>query len=367
METRKPMAFTLKNLASLISVAIQHKASDIHIRTDEVPCLRIRGELIPVQTKTFTISDLKDIVKILVADQDIDKHFSSKTELDGAFAIPDLCRLRYNIYSYFGNLGIVLRVINTRVPNLAELDMPRTLGRVALQKRGLILVTGATGSGKSTTLAAMIDHINENRSSHIVTIEDPIEYMHSQKKSRISQREVGRDTEDFSSGLRAALRQDPDVISIGEMRDPITANIALKAAETGHIVFSTLHTTNTVTTIGRIISMFPTHEQPEVRKRLAENLYAIIGQRMLPGINGRVVIAQEIMVTSPGIRDCISGKDDLNRIPHIISQGQGKSTNGGQTFDQHIMFLYQKGFIEKEVALEAVSSQADFIQKLIVE
>ena len=332
-----------------------------------MPCLRIRGELIPVQTKTFTPSDVKDIVKILVANQNVDEHFSLKSELDGAFAIPDLCRLRYNIFSYFGNLGIVLRVINTRVPNLTELDMPRTLGRIALQKRGLILVTGATGSGKSTTLAAMIDHINENRASHIVTIEDPIEYMHPQKKARISQREVGRDTEDFSSGLRAALRQDPDVISIGEMRDPITANIALKAAETGHIVFSTLHTTNTVTTIGRIISMFPTHEQPEVRKRLAENLYAIIGQRMLPGISGRVVIAQEIMVTSPGIRDCISGKDDINRIPHIISQGQGKSTNGGQTFDQHIMFLYQKGFIDKEVALDAVSSQADFIQKLIVE
>jgi twitching motility protein PilT len=151
------------------------------------------------------------------------------------------------------------------------------------------------------------------------------------------------------------------------MRDPITVNIALKAAETGHVVFSTLHTTNTVTTIGRIISMFPAHEQSEVRKRLAENIYAIIGQRMLAGKNGKTVIAQEIMVTSAGIRDCISGKDDINRIPSIISQGQGKSTNGGQTFDQHIMFLYQKGFIEKEVALEAVSSQSDFIQKLIVE
>ncbi len=361
------MAFTLKNLASLLNVAIQHKASDIHIRTDEVPCLRIRGDLIPVQTKTFNSDDLYDIIKILLNDPDAIRNFDHKTEVDGAFSIPELCRLRYNIFSYFGNYGIVLRVINTKVPNLAELDMPKTLGRIALQKRGLILVTGATGSGKSTTLAAMIDFINENRSSHILTIEDPIEYLHSQKKSRVSQREVGRDTEDFSSGLRAALRQDPDVISIGEMRDPITANIALKAAETGHVVFSTLHTTNTVTTIGRIISMFPTHEQPEVRKRLAENLYAIIGQRMLPGKNGKVVIAQEIMVTSAGIRDCISGKDDLNRIPHIISQGQGKSTNGGQTFDQHIMFLYQKGFIDKEVALDAVSSQSDFIQKLIVE
>jgi twitching motility protein PilT len=185
--------------------------------------------------------------------------------------------------------------------------------------------------------------------------------------SRISQREIGKDTENFTTGLYSALRQDPDVISVGEMRDLTTSDIALKAAETGHAVFSTLHTTNTITSIGRLIAMYPAHEQMEARKRLAENLHAIIGQRMLPGINGRIVIAQEIMITSGGIKDCISGKDDINRIPSIISQGQGKSTNGGQTFDQHIMYLLKKGFIDKQVALDAVSSQSDFIQKLIVE
>lgn len=359
------MAFSLKNLSSLLNVAIQHKASDIHIRTNEVPCLRIRGDLVPIQTKSFTQDDVSDIIKILMPGQD--GGLDLKVEVDGAFGIDDLCRIRFNIFRYFGNLGIVLRVINTQVPNLASLDMPKTISRIALQSRGMILVTGATGSGKSTTLASMIDHINENRGSHIITIEDPIEYLHEQKMSRISQREIGRDTESFSSGLRSALRQDPDVISIGEMRDPVTADIALKAAETGHVVFSTLHTTNTLTTITRFISLFPTHEQPEARKRLAENLFAIIGQRMLPGKNGRTVIAQEIMVTSAGIKDCIAGKDDINRIPNIISQGMGKSTNGGQTFDQHIMFLYQKGFIEKEVALDAVSSQSDFVQKLIVD
>lgn len=359
------MAFNLKNLSSLLNVAIQHKASDIHIRTNEVPCLRIRGELVPIQTKSFTPDDITDIMKILLGENIGD--LNKKTEIDGAFGIEDLCRIRFNIFRYFGSYGIVLRVINTQVPKLAELDMPNTIGRIALQKRGLILVTGATGSGKSTTLAAMINHINENRASHIITIEDPIEYMHKQKMSRISQREVGRDTENYTTGLYSALRQDPDVISIGEMRDPETMTIALKAAETGHVVFSTLHTTNTLTTIGRIISMFPAEEQPEVRKRLAENIYAIIGQRMLPGKNGRTIIAQEIMVTSAGIKDCIAGKDDINRIPSIMSQGQGKSTNGGQTFDQHIMFLYQKGFIDKEVALDAVSSQSDFMQKLIIE
>ena len=361
------MAFSLKNLSSLLTVSIQHKASDIHIRTNEVPCLRIRGELVPIQTKIFSNEDIGDIIKILTANGNQHDDLSHKTEIDGSFSIDELCRVRFNIFRYFGVFGIVLRIINTNVPSLAALDMPKSISKIALQKRGMILVTGATGSGKSTTLAAMINHINENCGSHIITIEDPIEYLHPQKMSRISQREIGSDTENFTSGLRSALRQDPDVILIGEMRDPIDADIALKAAETGHVVFSTLHTTNTVTTIGRIISMFPSQEQVEVRKRLAENLYAIIGQRMLPGKNGRTVIAQEIMVTSPGIKDCISGKDDLNRIPSILSIGQGKSSNGSQTFDQHIMYLFQHGFIEKEVALDAVSSQSDFIQKLIVE
>lgn len=361
------MSFSLKNLSSLITVAIQHKASDIHIRTNEAPCLRIRGDLVPIQTKSFSIQDMSDIIKILLSTDTQYAELSQKTEIDGAFGIEGLCRVRFNIFRYFGQFGIVMRLINTQIPNLTSLDMPKIISRIALQRRGMVLITGATGSGKSTTMAAIINHINENNSSHIITIEDPIEYLHLQKMSRISQREVGRDTANFANGLRSALRQDPDVISIGEMRDPITTNIALEAAETGHVVFSTMHTTNTVTTIGRIISMFPAHEQSEVRKRLAENLHAIIGQRMLPGIGGRTVIAQEIMVNSAGIKDCIAGKDDINRIPSIISQGQGKATNGCQTFDQHIMFLFQKGFIEKEVALDAVSSQSDFIQKLIVE
>ncbi len=362
------MAFSLKNLSSLVNAAIQHKASDIHIRSNEVPCFRISGELIPIQTKIFSPDDIDDIVKILLKDSGSFVELNNiKSEIDGAFGIENLCRLRFNIFRYFGQFGIIIRVINTVVPSLQSLGMPNSISQIALQKRGMVLVTGATGSGKSTTLAAMINHINEKQASHILTIEDPIEYLHTQKKSRISQREVGKDTEDYTSGLRSALRQDPDVISIGEMRDTVTFNIALKAAETGHIVFSTLHTTNTVSTIGRLISMFPVHEQLDVKKRLAENLYAIIGQRMLPGKNGKTVIAQEIMINSPGIKDCIMGKDDINRIPTIISQGQGKSTNGGQTFDQHIMFLYQNGFIEKEVALSAVSSQSDFIQKLIVE
>lgn len=360
------MAFSLKNLASLITVAIEHNASDIHIRTNEVPCLRIRGDLVPVQTKVFTTQDLNDIVKILIHEQAKLDLINDHIEVDGAFQIPELCRLRYNIFNYFSNIGIVLRIINSRVPTLAELDQPKIITRIASQERGLVLVAGATGSGKSTTMAAMVNHINTSSHKHIVTIEDPIEYLHEQKKSRISQREVGIDTQGFSTGLRSALRQDPDVITIGEMRDYETADIALKAAETGHLVMSTLHTTNIVTTIGRFISIFPVHEQQEVKKRLAENLYAIICQRMLPGVDGRVVVAQEIMINSPGIKECILGKEELSRIPQIISQGIGKSTNGGQTFDQHIMYMLEKGFISKEVALNNVSSQSDFIQKLMI-
>jgi twitching motility protein PilT len=361
------MSFTIKNFTSLVTVSIQNKASDIHIRTDEVPCLRIRGELIPIQTKIFTIDDVKDVIKILLKSSDNEFDFTLLSELDGAYNLPDICRLRFNIFRYFNQLGIVIRIVKNAIPALVSLAMPNVISQIALQQRGLILVTGATGAGKSTTLAAMINHINENRAAHIISIEDPIEYLHQQKKSRISQREIATDTHDYATGLRSALRQDPDVISIGEMRDHQTADIALKAAETGHVVFSTLHTTSTLITIGRIISMFPEHEQVEARKRLAENLYACIGQRMLKGKDGRIVIAQEIMVMSPGIRDCILGKDDINRIPHIISQGHGKSTNGGQTFDQHIMYLYKNDFITKAVALEAVSSQADFTQSLIVE
>lgn len=361
------MAFSPKNLASLINVAMQHKASDIHIRYNEVPCLRIKGELIPVQTKTFVEEDVTDIIKILL-DKDLNEHeIMAISELDGAYSIPDLCRIRFNIFKYFNHFGIVLRIINSQVPSLKTLDMPSIISKIALQQRGLVIITGQTGSGKSTTLASMIDHINENSSSHIITIEDPIEYMHLQKKSRISQREVGRDTESFATGLRSALRQDPDVISIGEIRDPETVEIALKAAETGHLVLSTMHTTNATSTIGRMISMFSPSEQGEARKRIAENLHAVIGQRMLPGLKTPVVIAQEILVNSPGIKDCILGKDELSRIYQIISQGAGKSTNGAQSFDQHIMHLFQKGFISKEVALESVSSQSDFIQKLIVE
>lgn len=360
------MAFQEKHLASLIKVGVDHGASDVHIRTNEPPCLRIRGDLIPVQTKNFTIEDVADLARILTGKKF--EKFTDYNELDGSFDIDGLCRLRFNSFVYNKALGIILRIVKTEIPTFDQLGFSSTLKKIALSKRGLVLVTGATGSGKSTTLAAMINYINRKRHAHIVTIEDPIEYVHNQEYSRITQREIGVDTPNFNAALRAALRQDPDVILIGEMRDPETISIALKAAETGHLVLSTVHTTDAITTIGRVISMFPPEEQEDVRKRLAENLKATISQRMLKGNKKtNIVIAQEIMVNTPGIRECILGDEPISRINSIIMQGKGKESSGSQSFDQHIMELYQAGKIGKEVATEAATSESDFIQKLLIE
>jgi len=360
------MAFQEKHLASLIKVGVDHGASDVHIRTGEPPCLRIRGDLVPVQTKDFSLEDVTDLARILTKKSL--ENYSDYNELDGSFDIPDLCRLRYNSFVYNKSLGIILKIVKTEVPSFDTLGFSSVLKKIALSKRGLVLVTGATGSGKSTTLAAMINYINKKRHAHIVTLEDPIEYVHKQEYSRITQREIGIDSPDFTSALRASLRQDPDVILIGEMRDAETISTALKAAETGHLVLSTVHTTDAIATIGRIISMFPPSEQEDVRKRLAENLKATISQRMLKGAKkSNIVIAQEIMVNTPGIRECILGHEPIARITSIIQQGKGKESSGSQSFDQHIMSLYQKGKISKEVATEAATRESDFIQKLLID
>ena len=359
------MPFNQKNLTDLIQVALKHKASDIHIRTGEVPYLRIRGELFPIQTRELSFQDVNDIIEIILDREDMAPGSPSINEYDGAFAIPGVCRIRYNFFRYEKKMGIILRLVPQHIPSLADLKLPRILKKISLRHRGLILVTGPTGSGKSTTLTAMIDYINRKRRCHIITIEDPIEAVHISKEARVSQREIGRDTTNFNLALRAALRQDPDVILIGEMRDPSTVQIALKASETGHVVFSTFHTTDALSTLGRIISMFPPEEQKDVKKRLAVNLYATIGQRMLERIDQKgVVIAMEILVTTPGVKEVIEGKEPLERLADIMEKNSGSGGNGSQSFDQHIMALYKKKKITKEVALSAVSSQADFLQKI---
>ena len=359
------MAFSPQNFAGLIKVAVQNKASDVHLRTNESPGLRINGELVPVQSKPFSPSDIKDIINIIVTNQDEEFNIDNINELDGGIEIKNLCRLRYNIFRYKGEFGIVLRIVKLDVPTIEDLNLPYIIKDISANRRGLVLVTGATGSGKSTTLAAIIDEINATRPCHIITLEDPIEYVHKSNKARISQREIGKDTENFSTGLRGALRQDPDIILIGEMRDAETIAIALKAAETGHLVLSTVHTTNALTTIGRILSMFPAEEQDEIKKRLAENLKATISQRMLKAeTESKVAIAQEIMITTPGIRECIRGVEPLGRIMNIIKEGKGRSGNGSQSFDQHIMDLYNDKIVSKEQALASVESESDFLQQL---
>lgn len=362
------MSFSLQNLTSLITLATKHNASDIHLRSDESPCLRIRGDLVPVQAKIFSHQDIKDICSILFNDPLIMNDFGSVNEHDGSFSIPDLCRLRFNFFRFSQNEGIVLRIIKSKIPSIEELNLPPVIQKIADLKRGLILVTGATGSGKSTTLASMIDRINSTRHAHIVTIEDPVEYLHPQKESRISQREIGRDTENFNLALRAALRQDPDIILIGEMRDAETIDIALKASETGHVVFSTVHTTDALSTIGRIISMFPPEEQENIRKRLAVNLSATVSQRMLKRADeDSVVLALEVMLTNPGIRECILGEEPLGKIPEVISKQKEEDGSGGTTFDQYIIELYNKNKITKETALSAVTSPTNFLQNIMQE
>jgi len=361
------MSFSAKNLSDLVKVASQHNASDIHIRCGEVPCFRIRGDLVAVQSKPFAAQDVYDILKIIYSAADSIKNFDDILELDGGTDIPDVCRLRFNFFRFNGKPGIIIRIIKTKIPSIEELALPTAISNIANEQRGLVLVTGATGSGKSTTLAAMINHINTHRPVHIVTLEDPIEYVHPQIKARITQREIGRDTESFELALRAAMRQDPDIILIGELRDKETVSVALKAAETGHLVFATIHTTDAISTIGRLISMFEPHEQPEIKNRLAVNLKATISQRMLKSMATKsVMVAMEIMVNGLGIKECLLGKEDMSKLGSIISKGKGSGGNGSQTFDQHIMDLFRKKKISKDEAIAAATNESDFIQKLEV-
>jgi twitching motility protein PilT len=241
----------------------------------------------------------------MIKDADVLKRIDTLKEHDGSFSVPNVCRVRFNIMRYQGKLGIILRLIASKIPTTEELKLPVVINKIASANAGLVLVTGATGSGKSSTLAAMINYINRTSAVHVLTLEDPVEYVHQPIKSRITQREIGQDTSDFNSALRSALRQDPDIILIGEMRDAETISIAIKAAETGHLVFGTVHTTDALSTIGRLISMFPPEEQNVVRTRLADNLHATISQRLLKTTDGKGrIAAQEIMINNPGVFYC---------------------------------------------------------------
>jgi twitching motility protein PilT len=347
----------------LLTIAVERGASDLHLKAGSYPVVRVNGHLTPIEEGDKT--DHNQMVEMAASIMSTAQRqkFKDAQEVDLAYSVPGLGRFRCNVFQQRGTIGIVLRVIPVTVKTIDELNMPPVLRTIAAEERGLVLVTGTTGSGKSTTLAGMIDYINSSRPAHIITIEDPIEYLHRDNQSIINQREIGVDTRSFAFALRSALRQDPDVILVGEMRDVETIETALHAAETGHLVFSTLHTLDATETINRIISVFPPHQQKQIRLQLAAVLKAAIAQRLIPRKDGQGrVPAAEVLVATPFIKDCIVDKEKTHLIPGAIAQGT--SQYGMQTFDQSIFSLFQQDLISYEEALRWASNVDEFKLKV---
>jgi len=350
-------------MLEIFKAAIQRGASDIHIKAGDFLRARIRGELVPLTQQRLTPDQIKSICLQLIPNDKDKARLDELNDFDCSWGAPGVGRFRVNILRQRGTLMIVMRVIPIEIPNFEALRLPPILAKLSLSERGMILVTGVTGSGKSSTLAAMIGYINSNKHKHVITLENPIEFLHRDINSSITQREVGADTESFESGLKSALREDPDVILIGEMRDMTTIDTAMKAAETGHLVFSTLHTTNAVQTISRIIAVFPPHEQAMVRIRLAENLQGVVSQRLLPTKDGKGrVVAAEVMVVTGTIRDAILDPERTSEIFDLIAEG--REQYGSQTFDQHLMDLVRSDMVTFEVAQAAANNPGDFELKM---
>jgi twitching motility protein PilT len=351
------------HINDLLRIAVDHGASDVHVKVGSYPMLRIGGTLTAAHDEKKL--DLEEVVAITAAvlSPTQRQKFKEAQELDVAYSVPGLGRFRVNVFQQRGTVGLVFRVIPMQVRTIEELDLPRVLKEIATEERGLVLVTGTTGSGKSTTLAAMIDYVNKTRTTHVVTVEDPIEFLHRDIRSIVSQREVAVDTRSFAQALRSALRQDPDVILVGEMRDFETIETGLLAAETGHLVFSTLHTVDATETINRIIAVFPPHQQKQVRLQMASVLRAVISQRLIPRKDGEGrVPAVEVMLTTPFIRDCIVDKEKTHLITGAI--GSGTSQYGMQTFDQSILGLFEEGLISYDEALRWASNVDEFKLKV---
>ena len=345
-------------LNDILRPAVTGEASDIHLKAGLPPLFRIDGALVPLKSKRLTGEQLERMLAAIMTPAQ-KAHFDKFHEVDLAYSIAGVGRFRVNAFKQRGTIGIVFRVIPFGVRTLGQLELPKVLERVALEPRGLILVTGTTGSGKSTTLAAMIDYINTHKTCHIMTIEDPIEFLIRDKRSIINQREIGVDTTGFARALRAALRQDPDVILVGEMRDYETIETAMTAAETGHLVMSTLHTIDAAETVTRIVSAFPPHQQVQVRLQLASIVSGIVSQRLVPRADGKGrVPAVEIMVSTARIRECIADPERNKEIPEAIAKGF--TTYGMQTFDQSLMSLLKRGLVKYEDCLRYVSNPDDF-------
>ena len=348
-----------------LAAAIKAGASDVHIKCGAQPTLRVHGVLKEVKLDPLDDAGMARLVKHILERQSLVVDFDTLKEYDTSYHIEGIGRFRVNLLKAKGRFGAVLRIIPTKIPTLDELGLPKVLKKLTREERGCILVTGVTGSGKSTTLAAMINEINETSRKHIVTIEDPIEFLHGDKLSRLTQREVGADTASFASALRAALRQDPDVILVGEMRDVETIDTGLKAAETGHLVFSTVHTTDAAKTIGRLLDVFPHDVQDAIRIRLAENLKGTVSQRLLRRADGGGrVVAMEIMVATLTVEEMIKDKSRTAEIKDYIEKG--REHYGSQSFDQHLIELYEHDVISFEVAKAAATNPSDFERALYV-
>lgn len=352
------------DLSSILNIAVKGKASDVHLKAGVPPILRINGNLVPIKNHDRLAPDEVAKAAMRIMNDAQKEVFKSTKQVDMAYSVPGLGRFRINIFQQRGAVGIVLRVIPIKIQTFEELNLPKALQTIAANEvRGLVLVTGVTGSGKSTTLAALMDYINNHRSGHIISVEDPIEFLHRDKRCIINQREIGVDSNSFSESLRGALRQDPDVIMVGEMRDLETIEIALTAAETGHLVLSTLHTIDAMETINRIVAVFPPYQQKQVRIQLAGILKAIISQRLIPTKDGKGrVPAVEVMVTTARIRECIEDKDKTKDIADAISKGH--TTYGMQTFDQSILELLNKELIAYDEAMRQSTNPADFSLKV---
>ncbi len=351
------------HLDEILRTAIELEASDVLLKVGAPPALRLKTDMVPLPgAAPLTHEDLEAAVDTVLDDYHR-RRFAAELQADLAYENPTLGRFRVNVFRQRGSMSVVIRVIPSRVRTVAELNLPPAVERIAEERRGLILVTGTTGSGKSTTLAAMIDHINRTRRAHIITIEDPIEYTHRDQLSFVNQREVGFDAVNFAAALKAALRQNPDVILVGEMRDLETIETAILAAETGHLVMSTLHTLDAPETITRAISVFPEHQRDQVRLILASVLKGIISQRLIPRADGLgMVPAVEVLVSTARVREYIADKEKLRDLREVIAQGY--VSYGMQTFDQSLMALYQSGLISREEALKNASNPGDFDLKL---
>ncbi len=350
-------------MEKIIKAAVDRGASDLHIKAGDVFRARIHGRLVPLTKQALTADQTRAIALHLISNDEDKARLDTLTDYDCSWEVPDMGRFRVNIMKQRGTFMIVMRAIPLEVPTFEKLKLPPVLAKVAQAERGMVLVTGVTGSGKSSTMAALINYINQHQNRHILTLENPIEFLHTDINSAVTQREVGSDTTDFKMGLRAALRQDPDVIMIGELRDAETMDTAMKAAETGHLLISTLHTPDAQSTILRIMAMFPPAEQETVRIRLAESLHAVVSQRLLKRRDGEGrVVAAEVLLITPAVRDMIADGKRINEIREYIEAG--REQYGMQTFDQHLADLVRTKEVTFETAMMASTNPSDFELKL---